>query len=60
MAAVYEGQFKAIYTQAVELAYYSKGSMQLDSVMHKTPGEKSMIAEFYNKRLVEESKAARK
>lgn len=36
---------------AVEISYFSRGSIQYDKVLHMTPLERDIAVEFINKRL---------
>jgi hypothetical protein len=56
MAEAYEGQYKNIYKQAFELAYFSKSACDIDCMMTKTPIEKQIMLEFINERLEIEMK----
>lgn len=42
---------------AIEIAYYSRGSIQYDKVLEMTPLERDLVVEFINKRLEAASKS---
>lgn len=46
-----------IIENIIEIAYYMRGSIQYDSLMWKTPGERELMIKFISKRLQEQSKS---
>jgi hypothetical protein len=51
-----QGQAKNLLLNAVELAYFMRGSVQYEQILESTPMEREIMADFINKRLKIESK----
>lgn len=51
-------EVRQLLMSAVEIAYFSRGSIQYDTVLRMTPLERDIAVEFINKRLETASKSA--
>ena len=48
---------ETIIDNVIQIAYYMRGSVQYDSLMWKTPGERERMTKFIAERLKEQSKS---
>lgn len=44
-------EVRNLLKSAIEIAYFSRGSIQYETVLHMTPLERDIAVEFINKRL---------
>ncbi len=51
-------EVRQLLMSAVEIAYFSRGSIQYDTVLRMTPLERDIAVEFINKRLEAASKSS--
>lgn len=48
---------RRLLEQAVEIAWFSRGSIQYESVLQMSPVERDIVVEFINKRLDSQAKS---